>query len=391
MYNIKKTTEAYRDKPWNIPCDDRILKIKNAKMMGQKTVVYLYQSFDSSTFRYRGYNVTETLDYSFFWCGAYFQFDERSRLIEIFKFIDILVFIRCPWDEQMENFIFEAKNNQIKLCYDIDDLVFSTDYMSYIIESLGLKDDFEINFWYGILHRNYMVAKKCDAFITTNEYLAGFLKTDFEKPCYTLQNYLNRYQEMVSQEYFNTKTLLTSQKPFEIGYFSGSPTHVNDLLLIMPEIENFIKKHEDVTLKIVGYMELPEKYRYLVEKNKISFVPFQSFTGLQYEQAKVDVNVVPLLDNKFSNCKSELKFFENAIVGTVTCASPRYTYKKAINNMKNGYLCEVGKWEEIFEKLYEEGQNIEQQEEIRNYAIDKYSSKNQVDKVEEILNSIDYL
>ena len=31
--------------------------------------------------------------------------------------------------------------------------------------------------------------------------------------------------------------------------------------------------------------------------------------------------------------------------------------KEKVNNMKNGYLCEVGKWEEIFEKLYEEGQN----------------------------------
>ena len=35
-------------------------------------------------------------------------------------------------------------------------------------------------------------------------------------------------------------------------------------------------------------------------------------------------------NNKFTNCKSELKFFEAAIAETVTVASPTFNYKNAI-------------------------------------------------------------
>ena len=73
---------------------------------------------------------------------------------------------------------------------------------------------------------------------------------------------------------------------------------------------------------------------------------------MQREQAKVDINIVPLVNNEFSNCKSELKYFETAIVGTPTCATPSFTYSSAIENGENGYLCEKGEWLRAFEKLY---------------------------------------
>ena len=50
--------------------------------------------------------------------------------------------------------------------------------------------------------------------------------------------------------------------------------------------------------------------------------PFVDFIELQRKIAEVDVNLVPLVNNEFSNCKSELKFYEASIVGTVTCAAP---------------------------------------------------------------------
>jgi hypothetical protein len=54
--------------------------------------------------------------------------------------------------------------------------------------------------------------------------------------------------------------------------------------------------------------------------------------------------VAPLQDNAFTHCKSELKYFEAAAVGTVTVASPTHAFAKAIQDGRNGYLAKSFEW-----------------------------------------------
>lgn len=389
MYQLEPTKEIYRSNPWEIPYCDRMDNLKKAKKIGRKTVAFLYPQFDSSTFRYRGYNITETLEYSLWWSGAYFELNDVSELMNDLEYIDVLVMIRCAWEFELEMLINRAKSEKIRICYDVDDLIYSPKYMPIVIDTLGLNRGGEWDFWFGLTARNWLIINSCDAVITTNGYLAEYLKTDIKKPIYIIKNYINWIQECVSNEYFIQKQNLKSEDSFEIGYFSGSPTHMNDVMVIMPEIEEFLYKYRDAVFKIVGYgMSFPEKYQYLITKKQIKFVPFQTFVGLQYEQAKVDVNVVPLVNNEFSNCKSELKYFENAIVGTITCATPSYTYSRAIKNGVNGYLCEKGEWLPTLEKIYDQGKQLEQQQYIREEALKEYSYRNQIDEVEQVLDNI---
>ena len=72
--------------------------------------------------------------------------------------------------------------------------------------------------------------------------------------------------------------------------------------------------------------------------------PFYDFVTLQELVGSVDLNLVPLQYNAFTNCKSELKYFEAAIVGTQTIASPTYTYARAITDGENGYLAQAHQW-----------------------------------------------
>jgi hypothetical protein len=58
----------------------------------------------------------------------------------------------------------------------------------------------------------------------------------------------------------------------------------------------------------------------------------------------VEINLVPLQDNVFTNCKSELKWFEGAIVGTLTVATPTYTYRHAIEHGRTGWLVPSQQW-----------------------------------------------
>lgn len=389
MYQIKSVNEIYRANPWQIPYYERMDGLKRSKKAERKTVAFLYPQFDSSTFRYRGYNITETLEYSLRWGGAYFERKDIAVLMNDLKYIDVLVMIRCAWEIELDILINKAKQQGTKICYDVDDLIYSPKYMPTVINTLGLERGAEWDFWFGLTARNWLIINKCDATITTNVFLAKYLESDINKPCYIIKNYLNWIQESVSTEYFNQKQNIHSEKMFEIGYFSGSPTHMNDVMVIMPEMEEFLNKYRNSIFKIVGYaMNFPQEYQYLIETGRIQFVPFQTFVGLQYEQAKVDINVVPLVNNEFSNCKSELKYFENAIVGTITCATPSFTYSKAIENGDNGYLCEKGEWLPAFEKIYEQGVQYEQQRYIREEALKSYSFINQLADIELVLDNI---
>jgi len=83
-------------------------------------------------------------------------------------------------------------------------------------------------------------------------------------------------------------------------------------------------------------------------RSRVEFVPFQDFINLQAVIGATEVNIVPLQDNPFTNCKSELKYFEAAVVGTVTIASPIYSFASAIDDGANGYLANSYEW---FNKL----------------------------------------
>jgi glycosyltransferase involved in cell wall biosynthesis len=60
----------------------------------------------------------------------------------------------------------------------------------------------------------------------------------------------------------------------------------------------------------------------------------------------VELNLVPLQDNAFTNCKSNLKYFEAGVTGTVTVASTTIPYCDAIEDGSNAFLARTQAWEE---------------------------------------------
>jgi glycosyltransferase involved in cell wall biosynthesis len=59
----------------------------------------------------------------------------------------------------------------------------------------------------------------------------------------------------------------------------------------------------------------------------------------------VDINVVPLQHNDFTHCKSELKFFEAALVETPTIAAATPVFQSAIEHGLNGFLVNDHDWD----------------------------------------------
>ena len=65
--------------------------------------------------------------------------------------------------------------------------------------------------------------------------------------------------------------------------------------------------------------------------------------------------MIPLQKNKFTNCKSELKYFEAGIVETISCATPTYVYQENIKSGYNGFLCDQGQWYATIKEMYHNG------------------------------------
>ena len=113
------------------------------------------------------------------------------------------------------------------------------------------------------------------------------------------------------------------------------------------------------------------------------------FRKLQRLMAEVDVNIAPLLINDFTNCKSELKFFEAAAVETTTIASPTYTFLEAISDGKNGFLAKPGEWFSKLEYLYNNpSENRKIAKNAHKYALENYHGEKFLKQVEDAYNSI---
>jgi glycosyltransferase involved in cell wall biosynthesis len=98
-----------------------------------------------------------------------------------------------------------------------------------------------------------------------------------------------------------------------------------------------------VALRVVGYIQLND----LLEpfRHRIQVMGMQDFVNLQRTIAEVEVNIVPLQNNVFTNCKSELKYFEAGAVGVPTIASPTASLAGVITNGVNGFLSRTHEWE----------------------------------------------
>lgn len=352
MYKIRPH-ENVSELPWELSLSGRLKKIFDAKKMGLKVVVYLYEGPDTSTFRYRVYNMCQALELSLIWHGTYFYSDELDMIHQFIENIDLVVICRFKWNSKLEDTIEFLHTNGIKVVFDTDDLIYDEKYIPMIMNTLSVAETQErLDYWFSYVGRIAAAARKCDSFITTNQYLADIMKNDLQKEVFIAKNFLNRAQIEVSEDYYQQKKVQCSYGQFVIGYFSGTPSHINDFLVVGPELKRALEECNEMVLKIVGFMEIPSYLDELRNEGKIVYEPLVNFIELQQKIAEVDVNIAPLVNNMFSNCKSELKYFEAAAVGTLTCATPTYVFEHNIEHGKDGYLCAPGEWMTVLKDLY---------------------------------------
>ena len=385
MYKLKCDTDF--DMQLNIPeFSIRYYELLNSK---KKNVIYIKDVFDNSTFRYRTYNVMEAMMDNSKYLVTCFLVSELYSIYDLISKIDLIILQRAKWSFELESFIRIIKQNKIPVIYDMDDLIYHTKYVPKYLNSVGDYREATIDSFFALAKRYELIASISDGFIVTTKDLKEHIASDFNKPVWVLSNFLNIEQERESKKICSLKKKETSDDKFIIGYFSGSNSHQRDLEIVESAIVKLMDKYDNIYLKIVGFMSLSERFENLKKEGRILIDKFVSYEELQYKIGEVDLNIIPLQNHEFNQCKSELKYFEASIVDVVSCATDNSVYHEIIEDGKDGFLCTEMDWYDKIEYIYlnyEEMQDVIESAKKKCYL--KYGNENQEEKIVKLYDDI---
>ena len=349
--------------------------------MNRNVIIYA-DSSASAPFRYRCLNIAEATKRSKKYNVTYFVGEEHEKAKKELKGADILIIERqSDKNGNAKVLIREARRLGVRVVYSVDDLVFALRFLPLLMKSTHSRN---FLYWFGYVLGNNLLARRADVFITTNQFLADMLYRVFRKPSYVIPNFLNQKQIEAS------RMLPVKSEIFTIGYFSGSPTHYNDFLSIEIPLTKFLASHPDSHLFVVGCMEFSDTMKSFFDSGQIEILEKVNYVKLQSYYSSVSVNLAPLVINDFTNCKSELKFFEAAIAETTTLASPTYTFAHAIRDGETGFLCKTtDDWYNRLEYLYshpEENKKIAKA--AKKYCIEHYYGPEILKTIEDVYDKI---
>jgi len=335
--------------PWSQPLSKRL----DALRRGHPRIAWLYEKADTSTFRYRCFNPTETLAAARPDIGAaWFELDDMPALLREVPELATLVICRVRYNAKVARLVARARAAGVRVLFDCDDLVFDTRHVHLLLDTLD-QDTAPENawdVWFALIGRLEATAHLCEAGITTNDFLAERLSRALgdgtaARPVAIVPNYFERHQEHVSRQFLAAKRErgFRGNGRITIGYFSGTPTHNRDFAVAAPALARLMAADPGVDVRVVGFLDSTGPLAPF--GNRVEIIPLQDYLNLQRVIAEVEINIAPLQDNTFTNGKSELKFFEAAAVGTWTVATPTFTFRHAIRDGENGRLARAHEWD----------------------------------------------
>lgn len=150
-----------------------------------------------------------------------------------------------------------------------------------------------------------------------------------------------------------------------IGY-SGSNSHQEDLVLVLPVINKLMSKYPKLWFEIIGAVDKAKLDLYFKDfapdnLKRIAMLPatptFWEYPEYLSKQ-KWDIGIAPLVDSSFTRCKSHIKWMEYSMYQIPVVASRVYPYfmelagRKTITDGETGFLCQTqSEWETKLEKL----------------------------------------
>ena len=250
----------------------------------------------------------------------------------------VLVFRPCLDSHFLQwRSITSARN--IPLLADLDDLTFD----------VSLLDSGEWHYWQGLeakaklswrdrFERQCQALKQVDGVVVSTAPLAEAVER-LGRPSWVWRNGFGQLSWAIAARQRRLDAPPSALGEVVIGYASGTPTHAADFAVVAPALAKLCADFPQVRLEVLGALALDEHTVLTPYKAQIYTRPAVPYPELPAALARFDVNVAPLdLTSRFCAAKSELKFFEAAVVGVPTVASPTPPFDDLIDHRQNGCL-----------------------------------------------------
>ena len=295
--------------PWTLSLDKRMQMYRQDDIK----VVYYYPHPDSSTFRYRCFNMANAINAHLDHISAswFCESDEWEYLASVIRQADVLVICRSMYTGKVAQMIQIARRWGTRVLFDCDDYLFDCREIPRIVaaQCQAVEMDMETawNTWFGWSARLRLVLELCDGLIVTNDYLADQAAGITDLPVYVIPNFMGDDQVDYSNELFAAKQANANRRNGRIcvGYYSGSASHARDFGLVSLALSQLLRERDDLDVRIVGYLNLENTELAKLEQ-RVEKIPLVGYLELQRLIAQAEICLSPLENTKFNNCKSQL-------------------------------------------------------------------------------------
>ena len=314
-------------------------------------VVYISGIPDSASHIYRVEHQVDLLNsigITSEWIDVAHLSKHRHRVL----FSEVAVFFRVAWDDAIADIFSGCRAAGVTILFDIDDYVFDLDVANeHHVDGLRYLNPNDLPQYYDGVRRYRLTAENADGCIVTTDFLANAFIA-MGKPCSVIRNGFSNNTHITS-EAARHSAARTAREQIRLGYASGSMTHQRDFGEIASVIADLLSQHANVYLTVVGLLNLSEFPELLPHSHRIEIRPLVPHSQLPFELARFDINLAPLQkDNPYCEAKSELKYYEAALLNIPTVATATSTFRHAITHGKTGFLAQTkAEWRALLEEL----------------------------------------
>lgn len=242
---------------------------------------------------------------------------------------DVLVLWRTAWDDRVERLVSAAHRAGSRVVLDLDDLLWDATLAPAAARGQALR-----------MRRTIAAA---DALFASTVPLAAHLRAAAgARPVWVLANGFD------AQTHARARRAVRARRPdgrLRLGYAAGTSTHQKDFAVAAPAVAELLRTRPEARLVLfrgAGGAPLldPADFPDLAAcAAQIEWRQAVALDDLPDELARFDINLAPLLVGEpFCEAKSELKYFEAALVDVPTVASPTAPMAAAIRDGVTGLL-----------------------------------------------------
>ena len=298
--------------------------------------VLIVSGTEGDTQRYRCFHQQEQLMLNDVRCTV--KHFSNSQMLEDVADYRVVIMHRVPHTDLIEAVIKRARaaggaRSSAVVIFDTDDLIFEPELTSWV-DGLSVLPPDEVELYHDGVSRYRRTLELCDCVLTSTEFIADLVRQR-GKRAYVNSNSLSLELIKISEEAHRRRA--KHEDRLTIGYASGTRTHNKDFQEAAEALVHVTDRYPDLELCIVGYLDMPPEFEHL--QDRIRRIPFIPWRELPSVISTFDINLAPLeMGNPYCRAKSELKYFEAAIVGVPTIASRIDAFVHAIEHGVNGLL-----------------------------------------------------